>query len=56
MPDIWIIFSRRMRGAGHVALMGGRTGALKVFRERSGEKRQIGRGKGILVDNTKMDL
>jgi hypothetical protein len=36
--------------------MRGRRGALKVFLERCEEKRTLGRGKVILVYNTKMDL
>jgi len=30
-PNIWVIKSRRMRGVGHVACMGNRRGAYRVF-------------------------
>jgi hypothetical protein len=54
--DILLIFSRRMRWAGHVARMGDRRVAYRVLVERPEERRPLGRWKLRLEDNTKMDL
>jgi hypothetical protein len=53
---IRIIKSRRMKWAGHVALMGGKRNAYKLLVEKPEGTRQIGRPKRRWVDNIKMDL
>jgi hypothetical protein len=55
-PDIRVIYSRRMRWAGHVEVMGDRRGAYTVSVERPEERRSLGRGKCRLEDNTKVEL
>ena len=54
--DILLIFSRRMRWAGHVALFGDRRVARRVLVERPGERRPFGRRNLRLENNNKMDL
>jgi hypothetical protein len=53
---IQVIKSRRMRWAGHVAYMGGRRGAYKVFVGRPDGKRPLRRTGHRWEDNIKMDL
>jgi hypothetical protein len=55
-PDILLVFSRRMRWAGHVAHMGERRGSYMVLVERPEASKPLGRGKLRLEDNNKMDL
>ena len=55
-PDIRVIYSIRMRWAGHVARIGDRRSACKVFLERPEEQRPLGKGKRRLEDDTKMYL
>ena len=54
--DILLIFSRRITWAGHVALMGDRRVACRVWVERPEKRRPLPRQKLRLEDNTKMDL
>jgi hypothetical protein len=53
---IRIIKSRRMRWAGHVALMGEKSNAYKLRVGKPDEKRQLGRPRRRWVDNIRMDL
>jgi hypothetical protein len=53
-PCILFFFSRRMRWSSHVAHMGDRRSAYRVFVERPEERRPLGRGKSRLEDNTEM--
>ena len=53
---IWVIKSRRMRWAGHVAHMGERRGIYKVLMGKSEGKRPLGRPRRRWEDNIKMDL
>jgi hypothetical protein len=55
-PDIRVIYSRKMRWAGHVEGMGDRRGAYTVLVERPEERRSLGRRKCRLEDNTKVEL
>jgi hypothetical protein len=56
-PNIIRVFkSRRMRWAEHVALIGERKDAYKVFVRRPERKRQLGRPRRRRKDNIKMDL
>jgi hypothetical protein len=48
--------SRRMRWAGHVALMGEGTGVYRVLVGKPGRKRPLGRSRRRWADNIKMDL
>jgi hypothetical protein len=51
-----VVKSRRMRWAGHVALMGKDRGVHRVLVEKSEEKRLLGRPRRRWEDNIKMDL
>jgi hypothetical protein len=51
-----VIKSRRMKWAGHVALMGEERGAYRVLVERPEGKRPLGRPRCRWEDNIKMDL
>jgi hypothetical protein len=53
---VWVIKSRRMRWAGHVARMGERRGVHRVFVGKPEEKRPLGRRRRRLEDNIKTDL
>jgi hypothetical protein len=53
---IRVMKSRRLRWAGHVALMGERRGAYRVLVGKSEEKRPLGRPRCRWEDNIKMDL
>jgi hypothetical protein len=56
-PDIiHMIKSTRMRWVGHVARMGDRRGAYRVFGGRPDGKRQLGRPSRRWEDNIKMYL
>jgi hypothetical protein len=41
-PNIWVIKSKRMRWAGHVANMGERRGVYRVFMRKPEGKRPLG--------------
>jgi len=53
---VWVIRSRRMRWAGHVACMGGVRGAYRVLVMKLEGKRPLGRPRRRWVDNIRMDL
>jgi hypothetical protein len=53
---IRIIKSRRMRWAGHVALMGEKRNAYRLLVGKPKGKRPLGRPRRRWVDNIKMDL
>jgi hypothetical protein len=53
---IWVITSRRMRWAGHVARMGEERGAYRVLVGRPGGRRPLGGLRRRWEDNIKMDL
>ena len=55
-PNIWVIKSRRMRWAGHVACMGNRRGAYRILVGRPGGRRPFGRPRLRWWDDIKMDL
>ena len=55
-PDIRVIKWRRVRWAGHVALMGERKGTYCVLVEKSMGKRPLGRPRLRWEDNIKMDV
>jgi hypothetical protein len=56
-PNIfWVIKSRRMRWAGHVARMGEGRGAYRVLVGRPERRRPLGRPRRRWEDNIKMDL
>jgi hypothetical protein len=56
-PNVFRVFkSRRMRWTGHVARMGERRGAYRVFLGKPEGKRQLGRPKRRWEDNINMDL
>ena len=56
-PSIfWVIKSRRMRRAGHVARMGERSGVCRVLVGKPEGKRPHGRPRRRWKDNIKMDL
>jgi len=52
----WVIKSRVMRWAEHVASMGQSRGTLKVMMWRTDGNRQLGRTRRRRKDNTKMVL
>jgi hypothetical protein len=57
LPNIiWVIKSRRMRWAGHVARMGEGRGAYRIFVGRPEGRRPLGRPRRRWEDNIKMDL
>ena len=51
-----VITSRRMRWAGHVALMGEERGVYRVLVGKPGGRRLLGRPRRRWVDNIRMDL
>jgi hypothetical protein len=53
---VWVIKSRRMRWAGHVARMGEGRGVYRVLVGRSKRKRPLGRPRHRWEDNIKLDL
>jgi hypothetical protein len=53
---IWVIKSRRMRSAGHVACVGEKRGAYRILVGRSEGRRPLGRPRRKWEDNIKMDL
>jgi len=53
---IWVIKSRRMRWAGHVASVVERRGVCRVLMGKPERKRLLGRPRRRWEDNTKMDL
>ena len=53
---VWVIKSRRMRWAGHVACMGERRGVYRVLVGKHEGKRPFGRPRCGWEDNIKMDL
>ena len=53
---VWVIKSRRMRWAGHVARMGEEKGMYGVLVGKLEGKRPLGRPRRRLVDNIKTDL
>ena len=53
---VWVIKSRKMRWAGHVARMGEERGAYRVLVGKPDEKRPLGRPRRRWLDNIRMDL
>jgi len=53
---VWVIKSRRMRWAGHVALKCGEWGVYRVLVGKPEGKRLLGRPRSRWVDNIRMDL
>jgi hypothetical protein len=53
---IWVIKSRRMRWAGHVARMGEKRGACRILVGRPEGRRPLGRPRRRWEDNIKTDL
>jgi len=53
---VWMVKSRRMRWAEHVAHMGERRGIYRVFIEKPEGKRPLGRPRCRWEDNIKMAL
>jgi len=53
---VWVVKSRRMRWAWHVARMGERRGVYMVLVKKPEGKRQLGRRRRRWEDNIKMDL
>jgi len=53
---VWVIKSRRMRWAGHVACMGEERGVYRVLVGKLEGRRQLGRPRRRWVDNIRMDL
>ena len=53
---VWVIKSKRMRWAGHVARMGEERGVCTVLVGKSELKRPLGRPRRRWVDNIRMDL
>jgi hypothetical protein len=53
---VWVIESRRMTWAGHVARMGETRGVYKILVGKPEGKRPLGRPKLRWEDNIKMDL
>ena len=53
---VWVIKSRRMSWAGHVARMGEERGAYRVLVGKPERKRPLGRPRRRWVDNIRMDL
>ena len=57
LPNIlWVVKSRRMRWAGHVARMGEGRGVHRVLVGKPEGKRPLGRPRRRWEDNIKMDL
>jgi hypothetical protein len=53
---VWVIKSRRMRWAGHVARMGEERGVYRVLVGKPEGRRPLGRPRRRWVDNIRMDL
>ena len=53
---VWVVKSRRIRWAGHVARMGEGRGVYRVLVVKSEGKRPLGRPRRRWEDNIKMDL
>jgi hypothetical protein len=53
---VWVIKSRRMRWAGHVARIRDRRGVHRILVRKREGKRPLGRPRRRWEDNTKMDL
>ena len=53
---VWVVKSRRMRWAGHVARMGEARGVQRVLVGKPEGKRPLGRPRRRWEDNIKMDL
>jgi len=53
---VWVITSRRMRWAGHVARMGEERGVYRVLLGKPEGKRPLGRPRRRWVDNIRTDL
>jgi hypothetical protein len=53
---VWVVNSRRMRWAGHVAHIGEERGVHRVLVGKPEGKRPLGRPKRRWEDNIKMDL
>jgi hypothetical protein len=53
---VWVIKSRRIRWAGHVARMGEERGVYRVLVGKPEVKRPLGRPRRRWVDNIRMDL
>jgi hypothetical protein len=53
---VWVIKSKRMRGAGHVARMVERIGVYRVVEGKHEGKRPFGRARRRWEDNIKMDI
>jgi hypothetical protein len=53
---VWVIKSRRIRWAGHVARMGKGRGVYKVLVGKPERKRPLGRPRRRWEDNIKMDI
>jgi len=53
---VWVIKSRRIKWAGHVARMGKKRGVCRVLVGKRKEKRPLGRPSCRCEDNIKMDL
>ena len=53
---VWVIKSRRMRWAGHVARMGEERGVYRVLVGKLEGRRPLGRPRHRWVDNIRMDL
>ena len=55
-PDIiWVIKSRRLKWAGHVARMGESTDAYRIFMWKPEGRRPLGRPRHRWKDNIKID-
>jgi len=53
---VWVIKSRRMRWAGHVARMGEERGVCRVLMGKREGRRPLARPRRRWVDNIRMDL
>ena len=53
---VWVIKSRRMRWAGHVARMGEESEVYRVLVGKPEGRRPLGRPRRRWVDNIRMDL
>ena len=53
---VWVIKSRRMRWAGHVARIGEESGVYRVLVGKPEGRRPLGRPRRRWVDNIRMDL
>jgi hypothetical protein len=54
--NVWVIKSRRLRWAGHVARMGEEKGMYRVLVWKPEGRRPMGRPRRIWVDNIRTDL